>query len=873
MMSSNEDVLIHVIEILENTRGNARPLTELGLILQTRDIRPIGKLSKILTTGDFARSRLYVSDRSIVRLTTPVEKTASEYYEYSNLYDQQRTGGVLDVNYSSDSLSPHSLHDRSLSHSSSNLTNPPNNWTGRTTIQPTLSISTENSQFSSSSMYFNVVPPKSLDSMEMIQQQQQPPYNRHLSWAGAPTAPTLGGVREQTTLPYPPINNVQSYSQLSPMSITNSSLAASSDNRSLLSSKSNEDIRRITSTEEARRYSASTDPRSSGLTTTSRNSYSGSLGGSIKTNDFYEDNNHHSLSTGNILMNHDLAPSTLNRVWNMPIKEQYVFDSDGEDDLLHGFSKNMMQGKSSNSEGINPLAIHDLKNCPIFTRDVLQKSDGSITTWKDGADSELNALVESNVVFSQYGLFGEIISENATSAILTSNNITGNDNSIMKKNDKDKDSNKSGNKSENQGTVKGRTTTSSLANNVSSTYRRVYFNTAHSFSTVILGVQGSGKSHTLSTILEDCLIPGDRRIGRLKYPFSGIVCHFDECGNLPMSMQPCEAARLSVFDGDDAQNKTPSAVQVTVYVSPSNLETMQSVYSRYPSIIVRPLILYSKEISARHLLKIISPDCDNEEVNISDHTIMNILKKIGDNQFNLTEFKKLLQDEPIPEIQKASVGIRLNMFEKFLDTEINMTEINADISVVVNIRESFKSGSLVIFDLTDPFVSQSFACSIFETLIQNFVETPTNYGKVVVLDDIHKFITPGKSSRMLTEYLISLVRQQRHLSVSTVISTQDPTCLPPALLDICPLIVVHRFNSPYWWGHLSKHIGSKSWFESVMRLHTGEAMVFAPSGMMMSYEGDDDNINQLSGEVVRMGFRCIRVRIRKRITSEKQNIV
>ncbi|KAJ7699707.1 hypothetical protein B0H14DRAFT_3174002, partial [Mycena olivaceomarginata] len=69
---------------------------------------------------------------------------------------------------------------------------------------------------------------------------------------------------------------------------------------------------------------------------------------------------------------------------------------------------------------------------------------------------------------------------------------------------------------------------------------RVYINTNATNSTVICGIQGSGKSHTVSCLLE-CALISDSRIGKLPEPLSGLVFHFDEQD----TGRPCEAAFLS----------------------------------------------------------------------------------------------------------------------------------------------------------------------------------------------------------------------------------------------------------------------------------------------------------------------------------------
>jgi hypothetical protein len=71
---------------------------------------------------------------------------------------------------------------------------------------------------------------------------------------------------------------------------------------------------------------------------------------------------------------------------------------------------------------------------------------------------------------------------------------------------------------------------------------RIFFNVAAPSSTFICGSQGSGKTHTLSCLLENCFIPSNAN--RLPRPLTDLVFHYDtfisDAGG-----SPCEAAFLS----------------------------------------------------------------------------------------------------------------------------------------------------------------------------------------------------------------------------------------------------------------------------------------------------------------------------------------
>ena len=34
----------------------------------------------------------------------------------------------------------------------------------------------------------------------------------------------------------------------------------------------------------------------------------------------------------------------------------------------------------------------------------------------------------------------------------------------------------------------------------------------------------------------------------------------------------------------------------------------------------------------------------------------------------------------------------------------------------------------------------------------------------------------------------------------------EPTVVPPVLLDLCTVAILHRFSSPTWWQHLIQHV-------------------------------------------------------------------
>lgn len=78
---------------------------------------------------------------------------------------------------------------------------------------------------------------------------------------------------------------------------------------------------------------------------------------------------------------------------------------------------------------------------------------------------------------------------------------------------------------------------------------------------------------------------------------------------------------------------------------------------------------------------------------------------------------------------------------------------------------------------------------------QSLPGTNTDLGRVVALDESHKYMTETDEDQVFTESLLSAIRLQRHNGTRIIISTQEPT-ISPGLLDLCSITIVHRFASP-----------------------------------------------------------------------------
>jgi len=120
------------------------------------------------------------------------------------------------------------------------------------------------------------------------------------------------------------------------------------------------------------------------------------------------------------------------------------------------------------------------------------------------------------------------------------------------------------------------------------------------------------------------------------------------------------------------------------------------------------------------------------------------------------------------------------------------------------------------------------------------------------------------ASAVLTESLLTLIREQRQKGTRTIIATQEPT-ISPKLLDLCSMTLVHRFTSPDRLSTLKEHLAAgedaqaaQRLFAEIVGLNVGEALLFSPAAVL----------DVVDGEAKKLGTQHVRFRTRKRVTND-----
>lgn len=355
----------------------------------------------------------------------------------------------------------------------------------------------------------------------------------------------------------------------------------------------------------------------------------------------------------------------------------------------------------------------------------------------------------------------------------------------------------------------------------------VYLSVGDPFCLVAIGVQGAGKSHSLNVIMENCLIHCPPYLHAVA-PLTTVVFHYDQD---PLNF--CEAVGLSHYNPRIPAPVT--AVQSTiVLVSPSFFASRKAYYADQKSIDVLPLLFRWNDLSAAFIKSLMRVE-ENDAMPLYMSAILNMLRKMqkAGAKPTLAGFRQEINHMDLMKTQTSGLNQRLNLLESLVYESTENEQFQRsnflDVAAVLRIASTGDKRRLVVVDLTDPMLSGQEANGIFEVVLSMFVAIPaTNkVGKLVVFDEAHKYIQPI-SSDPLSQKIVSIVRQMRHHGVRFAISTQSPKAIPPELLELCSVALLHHFHSRDWFAYLQTKIPlPNSLFDYVMALDTGRALVYA----------------------------------------------
>ena len=397
----------------------------------------------------------------------------------------------------------------------------------------------------------------------------------------------------------------------------------------------------------------------------------------------------------------------------------------------------------------------------------------------------------------------------------------------------------------------------------------IYLNVSQPFCLVCVGVQGAGKSHTMNVALENCLLnfplPQDRNLIQLSVPMCALVLHYDQS---PTNI--CEAIglhdlskKVRKFSGIHEES-IGLVDKMVVLVSPSYYKQRKQFYGSTSFEVVPPLFNWSS-LKAQQLKKLMRLSEGDSQLFVS--VILNLLREYQREDAVPVFGDFLKKIESLCSVQGQSGPLKQRI--QLLKSMVKESELNESLSAnYVSLGDLMDSGVVIIADMTDPMLSADEANGIFQVLLEQFRTKPltSGIGKVVAFDEAHKYLSSsgGSARDELADAIVDTVRLMRHEGIRILISTQSPLTLPPELLELVSVTVVHHFQSKDWYTFLSSKIPlHENGFEEIKRLSVGEGLFITTkmdANLLRNDHGEDEDSISSTCQT------CVKLRVRPRLT-------
>ncbi len=357
--------------------------------------------------------------------------------------------------------------------------------------------------------------------------------------------------------------------------------------------------------------------------------------------------------------------------------------------------------------------------------------------------------------------------------------------------------------------VQGKSPQYGLLGEISGRKVALDLNQTHTIS--LFGVQGSGKSYTLGSIIEmACLsIPN---VNVLPNPLATVVFHFSPTQDYKpefTSMVDVNSDERQIEQLRERYGAAPRSLRDVVLLVPA--AKLAERQREYPQMQVVPLTFAAAELKAVHW-KFLMGAVGSSSMYIRQINL--IMKKLRE-RLTLDGLRSEVEQSSMSDHLKELASMRLQFASEYIDDQQRLTDI-------------IRPGRLIIVDIRDEFIEKDEALGLFVVLLQIFSEATyqgQTFNKLVVFDEAHKYM----ESQDLVGGLIEVVREMRHKGTSILVASQDPPSVPISLIELSSQIILHRCNSPAWLKHIQKANSALNNLtpERMSHLGAGEAYVWS----------------------------------------------
>lgn len=325
-------------------------------------------------------------------------------------------------------------------------------------------------------------------------------------------------------------------------------------------------------------------------------------------------------------------------------------------------------------------------------------------------------------------------------------------------------------------------------------------------TTLLFGVQGSGKSYTLQLLIESALVSSPA-LNALPSPPCVVVFHYS-----PDRAYGPEALKM-VNANDDAEQvaklqslwmSSPAKVTDVVHLCQERKVPLRKSQSP-EGVQVQAVLAGMKELTFEDWLVLLGAVGEESEYL---QTIFLILERCVDaGSITIDAVRRGVEASRLSSADKDRASLRLDFLAQFVRDDGDLTSL-------------VKPGRLIVVDLRD--ITKESAFRLIVVLMRLFGQAKLPGGgicpKILCLDEFHVY---AQDDSLVSE-LDRTVRMMRHSSTSIIFASQDPCLVKPTIIELASIIGINRIISPRHTAWLGQYN------EAMRELKTGDLKRLMP---------------------------------------------
>ncbi|WP_074625601.1 ATP-binding protein [Bacillus cereus] len=336
----------------------------------------------------------------------------------------------------------------------------------------------------------------------------------------------------------------------------------------------------------------------------------------------------------------------------------------------------------------------------------------------------------------------------------------------------------------------------------------------------LFGVQGSGKSYTVGTIIE-MASKQFNKVNKLPAPLASVVFHYSKSEAYKPEFTSLKEANDSKPELERLKEEygiDPEGIEDVVIITPK--DRVDERREEYEGIEVIPLQFSTRELTVEDWNFLMST---TDSTALYVRQLKSVLKEYRRN-LTLDNIKMGIEEEEFEDRSRRLLEQRLKFVEEYINDKVKIGSV-------------LRPGRVVIVDVRDEFIEEDEALGLFMVLLRIFSDVTYNdtlFNKMIVFDEAHKYM----KDQALMGNVVEVIREMRHKGVSMLIASQNPPSVPKEIIELSNLVVLHKFNAPAWLKHIQKTLTATEALQPAQlnQLKAGEAYVWASKATHSIFE-------------------------------------